>query len=110
MSKKKEETESKITVKYGVPTIYSKAPYRSVCKVVLNYSNDEPERFEYYIQISLDDENPFWEPMGVFLEKTLRPLFESEIFINKCFDILNGDEDPKRLIKLLSKRSGKSTT
>ena len=97
------EEKEEIRVKYSAPTVYSKAPYKSICKVVLNYSNESPENYEYYIQTSIDDKHPYWENMGDFLVKTFESMLEREIFIDNCFDIINGTERADHLEKLLSK-------
>jgi hypothetical protein len=88
MSEKKE-----IPVRYNVPTIYSKANFKDICRVILNYNSDNQEEYRYFIQTSLDDNHPYWEEMGDFLTKVFEPKFTTEKFIDECFKTLDKTEN-----------------
>jgi len=46
--------------RYGPPNKWDQAEYGTRCKVILDGHEDE-----IYVQLSLDKENPRWEPIGI---------------------------------------------
>ena len=83
------EEKKEMPVRYSVPNIYSKAPFKEVCKVVLNYHPEHAEEYRYFIQTSLDCEHPYWEDVGDFLASVFENKLNDEKFIDQCFKTLN---------------------
>jgi len=48
-------------VRFGPPTKYDHAPYKTICKIVKN--NDT---CDVYVQLSQNEEVPFWDFVGAF--------------------------------------------
>ena len=59
-----------IVTKYTAPTKYEKAPHGTIYKTITG-----DNKFEYYIQISIDPEHNEWERLGNLLER----MFEKNI-------------------------------
>jgi isopentenyldiphosphate isomerase len=75
--------EKEIIIRYTAPTRYDKAPYGTICKVII-----EGEKHKLYIQVSPDDvENSEWVRWGDFLEVVFkRDIFE-KAFVKDCLDL-----------------------
>lgn len=53
----------KLIYRYHQPTKLDTADYKCICKVSSS-TQYNPSECEYYIQLSLDSENPRWEIIG----------------------------------------------
>ena len=68
------------------PTRYDKAPYRQIVRV----KDEEGAGEEYYIQLSEDEEHPYWELVGDFLLKAFSHKLSDEKFIDDCLKRYHG--------------------
>jgi len=50
----------------GEPSKYDEAPYGTLCKTAKTLG----DTFEIYVQLSLNEESPRWERVGVFSPET----------------------------------------
>lgn len=71
-----------INIEYCVPSKFKKAKSGTIIKVM-----QEKETFDFYIQVSRDEENPIWINLAGFLEEALGGLIEDESFINSCLSL-----------------------
>jgi hypothetical protein len=71
-------------IKYTPPSKYEIAPYGTTWQVE---KSDKP--LDYYIQISKDEQNPCWLPMGDFLVLVNQKHILEEKFINECLSKLS---------------------
>lgn len=70
----------KMTERIFPPTRYDKAPYRTISFI----KNEDGVGTDYYIQISDDEDNPYWELLGEFLVKVFIDKCDDETFIDEC--------------------------
>lgn len=83
-----EASSKHIITKYVTPTKFDIAPLKTIWNVVKNDKSTE-----FYIQLSDDTNNPRWEKVGTFLEKSLVKLIDNKMFINECFRLFMHNED-----------------
>lgn len=61
---------SEILLRHSQPNSYDHAPLKTYCKVI-----KADESFDLYIQLSGDEENPIWHPLGSFAKDEVIPIF-----------------------------------
>jgi hypothetical protein len=93
-------SEGSIISKYVAPTKYDHAPAKTIWKVI--------DQSENYIQVSEDENNPQWEYLGTFLEKSLGNLINNKQFIDECYrSFLYNKNNPLTNISGIIKESQK---
>ena len=65
-------------VRYCAPTKYDLAPYKTVAKV------HKDNGYDFYIQLSHNQEDPKWERMGNMLEIAFSSEFDRSDFIDEA--------------------------
>jgi len=68
------------------PTRYDKAPYRQIVRV----KDEDGAGEEFYIQLSDDEDNPYWELLGEFFVKVYKNKLGDEQFIDECIKHYHG--------------------
>lgn len=68
------------------PTRYDKAPYRQIVRV----KDEEGCGEEFYIQLSDDEENPYWELLGELFVKAFKSKLDDDEFIDECIKKYHG--------------------
>lgn len=68
------------------PTRYDKAPYRQIVRV----KDEEGAGEDFYIQLSEDEENPYWALLGEFFVVVFKDRLMDEMFIDECIKKYHG--------------------
>jgi len=90
------EAPKNILIKYVSPTKYDIAPVKTIWKVM------NQDKYELFIQINEDVQNPHWEKIGNFLEKAFTQMLENKIFVSECYRLYMYLEDsPQHKINAL---------
>lgn len=55
-----------ILTRYGEPSKYDHGPFGSICKVIKAVSS----KYDVYVQVNNDEENPTWHLIGSFSDQT----------------------------------------
>ncbi len=70
--------------RYSAPTRHEKAPYKTIVRV-----HNDSEQWNYYIQISRNEEIPNWLPLGKFFEKAFDSYTTNTKFIEECIRLFD---------------------
>lgn len=63
------------------------APYAKICKLIIDYNDQDKEEALYYIQVSEDEKNPHWMRAGEMFEHAFKHKFEDRRFMKKCMNL-----------------------
>jgi hypothetical protein len=80
------DRSEKMITRYCVPGKLDFAEYGAICKV------QDGDNQSLFIQLSADEEKPYWMPVGNFLEKTLAEFLGNGKFLHECLRIYKHQE------------------
>lgn len=91
-----------IIVDFCVPSKFKKSPYGTILKIPRDKpitqknepgSPQDDEKFDQYIQVSPDEENPSWMNLGVFLEEALDKPLNDESYVSSLLELYRSQKE-----------------
>ena len=74
--------------RFSPPGKYDKAPHKTIYRL----SKDD-SHWEYFIQLSENEDEPHWLPMGYFLEHAFEGFLKDDAFIKECMRLYDYNND-----------------